>query len=195
MNFIVTALIAPLFITGFQSAPNPKAVAMQKQAIQLLSDNDKSNDDHALALLNKAITLDPSYADLYSTREDLYIERKDYASAMANLNKLISLVPDRPEPVLEKGQLLEKLGKANEANDYYLDAVDKFQQLLLSMSSNDDEYISVKLGYAVSLIMVNRNTDARSIINDVLKREPSSETAKRLKYASRPQIFDSIFGQ
>ena len=48
---------------------------------------------HCIAVLSRAMALEPHNPELFKKRADAYIQLKDYASAIANYQKTISLAP------------------------------------------------------------------------------------------------------
>lgn len=50
---------------------------------------------HCVAVLSRAMALEPHNPELFKKRADAYIQLKDYSSAIANYQKTISLAPSQ----------------------------------------------------------------------------------------------------
>jgi tetratricopeptide (TPR) repeat protein len=82
-------------VLGCASTPTAEESRAQAEAIRaeaaplIGKDNDK-----AMALLNKAIRIDPTYARAYSNRGLVYADRKEYYSAIEQYTKAIEVDPN-----------------------------------------------------------------------------------------------------
>lgn len=73
----------------------------------------------ALADLNKALEIDPSYAAAYTERGICYMDLKNYEKARDDLNRALSLNPYSGDARLARGKLMLELDKPQAAeNDF-----------------------------------------------------------------------------
>lgn len=71
--------------------------------------------DQAFADLNKAIELNPSYADAYFARSSIYTESQQYEQALIDINKAIAFKPDLYYYYAFRGEIYFSKGEYNQA--------------------------------------------------------------------------------
>ena len=71
----------------------------------------------AIASYDKAIKLDPNYANAYNNRGLAYYHEKDYKKAMADFNKAIELNPDFARAYNNRAYVYYQLKDVNKAKE------------------------------------------------------------------------------
>ena len=83
----------------------------------------KGDSDHALADLNQAIKLQPTFAEAYVNRGLIYVAKGDYSQALADANQALQLKPDLAIAYNNRGLIYLQ-------RDDYDRAIDDFSQAL-----------------------------------------------------------------
>jgi tetratricopeptide (TPR) repeat protein len=113
---LITAACSPLTqaIAAEQAAVNPpfNAEALNEQAKRA---NDEGDDERALQLYGQAVQQDPQFYKAYYNRALIYIRRKDYPGASADLSRAIDVKPDLFQAYANRGNCNLLLGKFKDA--------------------------------------------------------------------------------
>ncbi|MFA5025968.1 MAG: tetratricopeptide repeat protein [Candidatus Shapirobacteria bacterium] len=70
---------------------------------------------YAIRDLNRAIEINPKYAEAYNNRAFINMRLKRYDRVLPDLNKAIELRPDYPHALMNRGDLYKHLGNKTEA--------------------------------------------------------------------------------
>ncbi|MFN7217409.1 tetratricopeptide repeat protein, partial [Microcystis sp.] len=100
--------------------------------------------DLALSDWNKAIKINPNYADAYNNRGLLYYDQKKYELALADYSKAIDINPNYAETYNNRGNLYKDLQKYDLALSDYTKAID-----ILALSDYT-KAIDINPNYAVA---------------------------------------------
>ncbi|MBA7715771.1 hypothetical protein ES703_124829 [subsurface metagenome] len=91
----------------------------------------KDDLDRAIADFNKAIELDPRYAEVYRHRGLVYAEKGDYKAAIADGEQFLKLAPNHPLVPQMRQQLMEEWKKKAYATKSELDyAIEEYTQAI-----------------------------------------------------------------
>ena len=74
-------------------------------------------------VLRQALVLEPSLTDGWTNLAGVAIESKQYAAALAALERARRLAPERPMPVFHQGVALQRSGRMAEAVEAYREAI------------------------------------------------------------------------
>lgn len=116
---------------------------------------DKPNINKAIEYLDKSIDLNPSYADAYVLKGDIYSSMTYYEKALSSYGRASFLEPRNAQINYNLGNCFIRLGKDNLAIEQWTKAI-----------QNDSTYILAYAGRA-SLFMKNKNFEAA--VNDYNK--------------------------
>ena len=112
------ALAAELISKAIEINPNPDAFYNLGTVFQEL----KRLDD-ALASYDKAIALEPNFADAFCNRSTVLQELKRLEDALASFDRAISLKPDSAEAFYNRGTILQELNRLDDALASYDKAI------------------------------------------------------------------------
>ncbi|MEQ1752520.1 MAG: tetratricopeptide repeat protein [Micropepsaceae bacterium] len=98
-------------------------------------------DDEAIADYTRSIALDPSQSFFYNNRGNVWMARKDYARALTDFNKALSLA-QYAAAFKNRGDSLEKLGQPARAIEDYTRAFERAPSLLTRIA-RANAYISL----------------------------------------------------
>jgi Tfp pilus assembly protein PilF len=101
---------------------NPEAKALQRSALNLY----RTKPDSALAMLDKAAKIDPSFYLVHNTKAMILSSNKRYDKAVAELHQSIAINETQPEVFLQMGLLHDRLAEENRAKSYYSRALEGF---------------------------------------------------------------------
>lgn len=124
MRWILLVLpIAVLALVGYVAfnvsqpviscAPVKGATSMPPAALAAAADYmqqgdyefDRGHCDRAIAAYSRAVELDPQMAQAYNNRAYTYMVKKDYASALPDLDRAIELRPDYANALMNRGDI------------------------------------------------------------------------------------------
>ncbi len=80
--------------------------------------------DEAMAKLNEVLQADPNYGGALNYRAKVYIVRKEFDKAMADIDRAIELEPQEYHYASTKGLIYEHLGEAHKGIEWYSKALD-----------------------------------------------------------------------
>lgn len=155
-------LIVALCGSCARSGPNPKAKALNNQAIEYLK---TGNTDASLRLLTQAIAIDPTYYLAYANRMNLYVSRGDYNSALSDATMLAAIKPQDPFGLLYRGLIEGHLGKADSATKSYKAVERLYAQGEKKVSSRSR--IQYLLNYATVLKLLGDKSRFQIVINEI----------------------------
>lgn len=87
------------------SAPPAALVTAQDYFAQGDYDYDQGNCDKAIANYTRAIELNPNLAEAYNNRAYTYMVKKDYATALPDLNRALQLRPNYVNALMNRGDI------------------------------------------------------------------------------------------
>lgn len=123
------------------------------------------NWEAALENYQEAIDIDARFHQSYLMLARAYQKLDDYASAMEALDRVLAVKPDYVNAYIEKGKLLKREGRDEEAEAAY--------QLALSVDPNSTKAL-VGLG---AILMSDRQDEAIEIFKAALKIDPKDGAA------------------
>src|ERR1039458_10668927 len=80
---------------------------------------DRGDTTHAIADLNRAITLAPDFAPAYQNRGNAWYARGNYGQAIADYDAAITLDPNSPSPYVNRASVRRDLGYVDGALEDY----------------------------------------------------------------------------
>jgi len=115
----------------------------------------------------------PSYSKALYLLAFIYVERKDWFTAMSFIDQAISLEPDHPLLLCEKALILLRLGRCQEAHDLFIIAAEIRPWAPLNQRAR------ALRGAAVALIDLKRLDEAEVLLKKSLEIEPENTVAMR----------------
>ena len=154
MKFIFSLSIS-LLMLGCLSAQTPKQkyTVTSKKAIEYFELGQSAmmidSLNEALAMANKAIDKEPMFAEAYLLRSYVYADKKDYQTAIDNIEKAISINPDFfPAMYLDLGGLyfeLHQFDKAKEILTRDILSNKEIKENIIKIYGIYDDYIDMEL--------------------------------------------------
>ena len=133
MKFIFSLSISLLMLGCLSAqAPKQKYTVTSKKAIEYfeLGQNAMMIDslNEALTLANKAISKEPLFAEAYLLRSYVYADKKDYQTAIDNIEKAISINPDFfPAMYLDLGGLYFELHQFDKTKEILTKYIQRYK--------------------------------------------------------------------
>ena len=128
-RMIPAVLILILFVSCINSAKkekfNPKAIALNNKAVELLSRFEK---DSAMIFFNSAILTDDTYYLPHVGKAGVFTGNKQYDKALNEMDLAIRKQPDYAEGWTFAGMLNDKLGNSEKASVYYKNSIKIFDE-------------------------------------------------------------------
>src|SRR5882672_50146 len=132
-----------------QYTPNPKAIHLNEEAIDIIKETLFTTDslnvpllNDALKKLDEAIALDSQYFYSYLNKATIFKTLGHYDYALIEYEKAARFDTDNPELILSQGLILEKLGKTDFAQSRYSEAIHVYEKLIKDAPNNVDFKIS-----------------------------------------------------
>jgi tetratricopeptide (TPR) repeat protein len=126
------------------SAPRPREEAHQIERpanqyffyLEALAQVKRGRPEQAIALLNRALEMDPASLVLKRELAGLYLRQKDYANALGVVEAILAQQPDEIE-------FLVVLGKIREQLEEVQPAIEAYEQVLIRDPTRQDIYLSL----------------------------------------------------
>jgi len=110
INFFLESKVDELYQRGIEIAPNDPALLYGK-ALRVLRKGDLNE---ALALIERAVAVDPGYAFEYLGLADQALEKQDLDNGLRLLDKGMAHFPENPFLKVQKANLLLRMGRLEE---------------------------------------------------------------------------------
>jgi Tfp pilus assembly protein PilF len=121
----------------------------------------EGRDKEAINDFNKAIELDPGFADTYNLRGMVFMNEQKNSEAINDFNKAIELHPDNAHAYVNRGWLFMNEGKNKEAIDDFNKAIEL-----------DPRYAGAYNNRGIYFINQQRNDDAMTDFNKAIELDP-----------------------
>jgi tetratricopeptide (TPR) repeat protein len=144
---------------------NPEAVRLSQQVIPLYNYTDNPDSCRkALLFLDSAIEIDSNDFLIYYNTLFFLEGLKQYDKEIKNMNEMIRLRPHAHNLFLMRGGIYEKTGDTISAKKDFQKSLSICNQVLDTMSKNNQDYFMFVTNKAVNLIMLNDSADANKIL-------------------------------
>jgi tetratricopeptide (TPR) repeat protein len=141
----------------------PNAVISQRRASYLISEGGDSA--AALEHLQKFGETHANYAvDMILAQAQLLVSQKQYDDALVHYDRIIAFDANREEVALGKAEVLLRMGRQDDANNLYREAVDRWPGSSLSLNA---------LGYTLA-DRTDRYGEAAKLIKKALELDPDN---------------------
>jgi tetratricopeptide (TPR) repeat protein len=186
-------LLVTVFFHFTQAEPG---IAQQKDAKKWYKQAEAAKSlDEKISLFQKAISLDPSYAEAYYELGVAHAQRAELDQAMENLGRALFARPTnlaealRHKIVFEIGKIQAQQGRYNEAKESLIGA--------LNLAANKAERVLVLQAFARILVEAQFFEEAISRYEELLQLDNKNKPqyAEALQEARRLQAIDEIYQQ
>lgn len=189
--FLILLSASFLLVHCGEAAPyHPDAMSLQREAMKVYS----RKPDSALAVLDKAIQMDPSYYLSYNTKAMVYIRKNDYQRAVAELHKSLRWNEDQGEVHMQIGMLNELQGMPERAADAFDRAIALFEMRMAEVSQHE---VEDRCNYLLARIMRGETEAGGKELEKLLEQHPEHPLVKRLEgfrtAADSGTVFDKTF--
>jgi len=155
-----------------------------------------SEQDHvkALAVLDKAIAMDPKYKMPHANKGVIYVSNKQYGEAVECYKELIRLDPRAPDSYLVIGAIMKRLDRKKEANEYLLKALAALNLRLRKQPADRNAQLTKCLVYS----LLDWKDKAKSGLNQLISssskdgyiRVSASTMLKKIESGEEIDFFD-----
>lgn len=126
--------VASDIIAAWLDSDSPTINILMERAIVSQAHGDV---DHARALYDRAIQIEPAYAEAWHRRASLFVEEERYDEALRDLDATLAIEPRHFGAWLGTAMILERLGGKQEALEAYEQALDIFPRLPAARYARD----------------------------------------------------------
>lgn len=120
----------------------------------------------ALAMIDRAIAINPNVADAHSNRSSILMDLDRFKDAYESCQRAVELNPDHPDALYNGGNALAKLKKHADAAAWYRESLKRRPGFVACLSNLGSE-----------LIDLNRFDEARQVIEQALYLDPGHAKA------------------
>ncbi len=152
---------------------HPESMSLQREAMKV----HKRKPDSALAVLDKAIEMDPSYYVAYNTKAMVFQSKGAYDRAIAELHKSLRWNEDQPEAHLQLGMLNDKLNRLERAGDAYNRAAALFD---LRLAAGSTHPIDDQVNRAITDVLRGEEDDGVKQLTRLYSEHPDHPILKML---------------
>ena len=138
-------------------------------------------------VLNKAIKLNPRYANAFYNLAGLFLERGDLLKAETHLRKTINLKPDFASAYYNLGFILKNQGKLQEAKLHVKKALEidpHMTEAYLSLSTMQEKEKDLKWINQLFSESILNNKNNRELVNILFARSNILHKKKNYKYSA-----------
>lgn len=147
---------------------NPKAIELNNKAVELMQ---RSQNDSALILFDKAIELDETYYLPHSNKIGIFIVKNQFDKALHESEMAIMKKPDLAEGWVYAGILHERQGDSMTAISYYKKSIEIFNERIKNPKKKED-IIPNKLNRALSLILLGQEIEGKEEMRKLKAENP-----------------------
>lgn len=168
---------------------NPLAVEFNnKAALQM----QRFNNDSALILFDKAIEIDKTYYLPHANKVGIYVGKREYKKALAEMETAIAEKPDYAEGLVFAGMLYNGLGDTVAAKACYKKSIEIFDKRILNPNEKEHLFTN-KLNRAVSLILLGQDRDGTEQLKQLKVEDPSNKVLDKFLNRTRQDFINDIF--
>jgi len=168
---------------------NPKAIELNNKAVLQMQ---KSNNDSALMLFDKAIEIDKTYYLPHVNKVGIYVGKKEFEKALAEIEIAITEKPDYAEGWAFAGMLHYGLGDTLEAKTYYKKSVEIFDKKILNPEEKE-HIIANRMNRAVSLILLGQDKDGQDELKKLKAENPDNKVLDEFLNRNGQDFIHDIF--
>ncbi|HEY4326168.1 MAG TPA: hypothetical protein VGN20_19430 [Mucilaginibacter sp.] len=163
-------------VTQVQAKVNPEALKLNNQAMQLYANSLGINDrnktlEQAVNLLNKAVKIDSGYFRANWNKCLIQNTMKQYDSALVTSKQILKLRPKNVDIQLMVGTAYERAGDTVSAAKYYTSTLLTYNNILDTMSIKNEAYKTLKVGKAITLIMLHQDKKGYDMFKELYTTE------------------------
>ncbi len=168
---------------------NPKAVEQNNNAVAQMQ---KLNNDSAFVLFDKAIEIDKSYYLPHANKAGIYVGKKEFGKALAEIEIAIAKNPDYAEGWAFAGILYHGLGDTLAAKKYFEKSVEVFDEKILNPDENE-QLIANRISRSVSLILLGRENEGKDELRKLKTEDPDNIVLDEFLKRGRQDFLNDIF--
>lgn len=172
MNSQVLVFIVLMAAASVFAQDAGKAAEIYNQGLQLQERGDLAN---ALLAYDKAVSLNPKFADAYNNRANIKLSRGDIDGALADLSAVIAIDPKHPLSYYNRGNIYLQKGGNDEAIADFTKAIE-----ILSAGTRDYDWEAHAMSYNNRGNALQAKGDAKAALadyNSALKIKPTTHEA------------------
>jgi tetratricopeptide (TPR) repeat protein len=196
---IIILLLLTLTACGQNSKTNkhvidPKARQLNDSAVALTRSFDSLDYVKAIALLDKATTIDTNFYTAYWNKLAFQSQLGQYNNALQTAKQLKRIKPNAPDFYVTTGMLYEKTGDSISAQSQYKEALIRYDKILDTMDIKNKDYDMLLMNKGVSLILVGQQTKGNDIIKKLYDKQTDvayKEMFEMFLNKSRQEILDN----
>jgi len=170
MRISIFFLFIGLYACGQQTATvkrhiaDPRAKKLVDSAEILIVEQQQY--ERAIPLLNQAIQIDSNYDQPYVYKLSYQWKLKQWDSCLKTVYSLIRIRPDNADRYGQIGLLYYYKGDSISSNKFYTEALSRYDKILDTMSSKNNQYKFLLVNKAIYLVFLDRQKEANEIFQN-----------------------------
>ena len=182
LKFITTFLLIALYSCGQKKSYSKVDVNVARLSNKIIPlTNYIDNPDSckkALSFLDSATTFDTNCFLCYYNKLMFLYSLKQYDKAALTINNCIRIKPLAHDLFLTGGILYEKIGDTVSSRKYFQKSLTLCNKALDTMNAGNRDYEMFVTNKAVSLIMLDKQAEAKEILKTLYERQTDQEFKK-----------------
>ena len=187
-KIILSLLFLTLFLFGCKNESkvttkyNPKAIELSNRAVNIFSyhSGNKDSTKIAIALFDKAISIDSSYLLAYTNKAYHIIKKSEFSYALTVIMQAQKLATKEPVLWLGQGLLNDKLKKTDVANIAYNKAIFYFDEKI----KNDPNDLNIRTNRDFVTLLINGRDSAINELTTLKdKFKDNAEAIQELEFS------------
>jgi tetratricopeptide (TPR) repeat protein len=179
---------------------DPKAVQLSDSAFKIVRQSffNDSNQVKAIKLLDQATEIDSEYYRAYWNKLSLQDHLKKYDDAIRTAQHIMRIMKDNsPYFYFTVGQLYYKNNDSVMANKYFKDALNFYDKISDTITSDNHDYNSFLLSKGILLVVNNQEEKGKQLLKKAYDREsegPQRKIIESIMTQSKRELLENYKG-
>lgn len=160
-----------------QRQTDPRALELNKQAVELVRYNNPDSARKAIELLDQASSIDSNCVNCFSNKLGFLFRLKEYQKAIQTVNRLLELRPGEYYFHFTGGMLNEITGDTVAARFHFNKALDLSKRVQDTLT-NSSELMGLTIVQANIMVMLGDSVNANRVLENLVANLPQNKESE-----------------